>query len=242
MGVCCADECRPANPGNAPIHFNPETGLPYVDIRKQWERLMVIASRMLRYDLEDKKRTFFNFRHTGASHIAQRGKTPAHLLAVVQMMGDTSVATVNRHYFKMEPELMRELVLGWKRPDVDGPSVAAADLSVPSTHAFARSSFLSPASARRRHAMAKCHAQFPHRYTMGRLTRDGKRVPLVRVSGRWLEAFGFKEGARFAAIGVEEGLLVLVVYEAAPNGRTSPRDASRALDAQDDALPPRNLE
>lgn len=30
-------------------------------------------------DLEDKKRTFFNFRHTGASHIAQRGQTPAHL-------------------------------------------------------------------------------------------------------------------------------------------------------------------
>jgi hypothetical protein len=28
----------------------------------------------------------------------------------------------------MEPELMRELVLGWKRPDVDVPSVAAADL------------------------------------------------------------------------------------------------------------------
>jgi integrase len=83
---------------------------------------------MLGYDLEEKKRTFFNFRHTGASHIAQRGKTPAHLLAVVQMMGDTSVATVNRHYFKMEPELMRELVLGWKRPDVDVPSVASAEL------------------------------------------------------------------------------------------------------------------
>jgi integrase len=60
----------------------------------------VTRQRMLRYDLEDKKRTFFNFRHTGASHITQRGKTPAHLLAVVQMMGDTSVATVNRHYFK----------------------------------------------------------------------------------------------------------------------------------------------
>jgi integrase len=119
---------RPTNPGNTPIHFNPETGKPYVDIRKQWERLMTIAGRMLGYDLEEKKRTFFNFRHTGASHIAQRGKTPAHLLAVVQMMGDTSVATVNRHYFKMEPELMRELVLGWKRPDVDVPSIASAEL------------------------------------------------------------------------------------------------------------------
>lgn len=89
---------------------------------------MTIASRMLGYELEGKRRTFFNFRHTGASHIAQRGKTPAHLLAVVQMMGDTSVATVNRHYFKIEPDLMRELVLGWKRPDVDVASVAAADL------------------------------------------------------------------------------------------------------------------
>ena len=28
---------------------------------------MVIASRMLRYDLEDKRQTFFNFRHMGAA-------------------------------------------------------------------------------------------------------------------------------------------------------------------------------
>jgi hypothetical protein len=34
----------------------------------------VIASRMLCYVLEEKKRTFFNFPHTGASHIAQRGR------------------------------------------------------------------------------------------------------------------------------------------------------------------------
>jgi hypothetical protein len=34
------------------------------------------------------------------------GKTPAHLLAVVKMMGDTSVRTVNRHYFDIEPEVM----------------------------------------------------------------------------------------------------------------------------------------
>ena len=54
--------------------------------------------------------------------------------------------------------------------------------------------------------MPKRRARFPHRYTMGRFTRDGKRVPLVRVSGRWLEAFGFKEGAKYTAIGVEGGL------------------------------------
>jgi len=76
--------------------------------------------------------------------------------------------------------------------------------------------------------MPKRRAQFPHRYTMSRLTRDGKRVPLVRVSGRWLEAYGFKEGAKFVAVGVEGGLLVLTVYEPAPEDRTSPRHASRS--------------
>jgi hypothetical protein len=74
-------------------------------------------------------------------------------------MGDTSVATVNRHYLKMEPDLMRELVLGGKRLDVYGPSVVAADLSAQSIHAFARSSFRSPASGRREHAMPKRRAR-----------------------------------------------------------------------------------
>jgi hypothetical protein len=54
--------------------------------RKQWKRLMVIARRMLRYDLEDKKRTFFTFGTPTRLTSPQRGKTPAHLLAVVQMM------------------------------------------------------------------------------------------------------------------------------------------------------------
>jgi hypothetical protein len=44
-----------------------------------------------------KKAKFLNFRHAGASHIAQRGRDPRHLLAVVKMMGDTRLATVNRH-------------------------------------------------------------------------------------------------------------------------------------------------
>jgi hypothetical protein len=37
-------------------------------------RLLEIAGRMLGYDLEGKKGDFLNFRHTGASHIAQRVK------------------------------------------------------------------------------------------------------------------------------------------------------------------------
>jgi hypothetical protein len=32
----------------------------------------------------------------------------------------------------------------------------------------------------------------------------------VRLSGRWLEAFGFKEDARFVAVGVEGELIVPV--------------------------------
>jgi hypothetical protein len=69
-----------------------------VDIRKQWERLMVIASRMLlRYDLS-----------------CRRWVIPALR---------RSTATTSRW-----SRLMRELVLGWRRPDIDVPSVAAADL------------------------------------------------------------------------------------------------------------------
>jgi hypothetical protein len=68
-----------------------------VDIRKQWERLMVIASRMLRYDLEDKKRPFFNFRHTGPSHCAARPRRRLTCSLSCSGWGETSVATVNRH-------------------------------------------------------------------------------------------------------------------------------------------------
>ena len=109
---------RPPN-ACGPVHLNPSSGLPYVDIRKQWDRLIEIASRMLGYELTGKKADFFNFRHTGASHIAQRGRDPKHLLVVVKMMGDTCVETVNRHYFNLDDEVMQELVTGWEIPDVD---------------------------------------------------------------------------------------------------------------------------
>ncbi len=84
---------RPPNAGRSAVHFNHETSHPYVDIRKQHDRLIEIASRMFSRELEGTNRTFF-FRHTGASHSAQRGKMRAHLRAVVKMIGDTSVGTV----------------------------------------------------------------------------------------------------------------------------------------------------
>lgn len=78
-----------------------------------------------------------------------------------------------------------------------------------------------------------------HRYTTVYVKRDGVRVPFVRLSGRWLEVFGFKEGAKFTAFGEEDGRLVLTVYEAAPENCTSPCDGSCAGVVQDRALPPR---
>ncbi len=52
------------------IHANPETGKPYTIIRKQWDRLIAIASDMLGYPLVNEKADFFTFRHTGATNIA----------------------------------------------------------------------------------------------------------------------------------------------------------------------------
>jgi integrase len=85
---------RPAN-ARGLIHPNPATCKPYVDIRKQWNRLIKIASRILGYELTGKKADFFNFRHSGASHTAMKGNKPTDLMSVVRMMGDTSLTTVN---------------------------------------------------------------------------------------------------------------------------------------------------
>ena len=56
-------------------------------------------------------------------------------------------------YLKMEPDLMREPVLGWRRPDVDRPSVAAADLSTEHSR-ICEIELRSPANTSRR-----CHAE-----------------------------------------------------------------------------------
>lgn len=43
--------------------------------------------RNARVRVDRQKTKFLNFRHTGVSHIAQRGRDPRYLLAVVKMMG-----------------------------------------------------------------------------------------------------------------------------------------------------------
>ena len=67
---------RPKN-ARGLIHPNPATGKAYTDIRKQWKRLLSIAERMLGYKLTGKQSEFFNFRHSGASHIAARARREA---------------------------------------------------------------------------------------------------------------------------------------------------------------------
>lgn len=120
---------RPAN-ARGLIHPNPATGKPYVDIRKQWNRLIKIASRILGYELTGKKADFFNFRHSGASHMAMKGNKPKDLMSVVRMMGDTSLTTVNRHYFNIDDEMLAEIVEGWSVPEL--PAFAPERLRVAS--------------------------------------------------------------------------------------------------------------
>lgn len=109
---------RPRN-ARGVIHPNPASGKPYVDIRKQWDRLIAIASRILGYQLVDEKADFFTFRHTGATHIAQRATDKEELMRVVNMMGDTNVETVRRHYFNFEYDDDEDIIDTWELPQYD---------------------------------------------------------------------------------------------------------------------------
>lgn len=114
---------RPRN-ARGLIHPNPATGKPYVNIRKQWDRLIAIASGILGYALVDQKGDFFTFRHTGATHCAERATDRQELMRVVNMMGDTNVETVRRHYFNFQDEEDEQLIDGWELPELDAEDQA----------------------------------------------------------------------------------------------------------------------
>ena len=114
---------RPPN-ARGYIHANPATGKPYVDIRKQWDRLMAIASDMLGYPLVNEKADFFTFRHTGASNIAQSSRNRDELMRVVNMMGDTNVETVSRHYLNLQYAPDDEVIANWDLPKTLPSAVA----------------------------------------------------------------------------------------------------------------------
>lgn len=101
------------------IHPNPATGAPYTNIRKQWDRLIAIAARMLGYPLQGRKGDFFTFRHTDASHLAQQARDGAHIIKIVKMMGDTNVKTVEKHYFNFDDEMMADMIEGWEAPTLE---------------------------------------------------------------------------------------------------------------------------
>jgi hypothetical protein len=107
---------RPPN-ARGYIHANPATGKPYVDIRKQWDKLIGIASKMLGDALVNEKADFFTFRYTGASNIPQTARNRDELMRVVNMMGDTNVETVSRHYLNLQYAPDDEVIAKWDLPN-----------------------------------------------------------------------------------------------------------------------------
>jgi integrase len=114
---------RPRN-AHGLIHPNPATGKPYVDIRKQWNRLVAIASGMLGYELTGKKADFFTFRHTGATDMVAKARSGAEIMDVVNMMGDTNIRTVEKHYFNVQRVRTAAMLEGWELPRVELRPVA----------------------------------------------------------------------------------------------------------------------
>ena len=49
-------------------------------------------------------------------------------------------------------------------------------------------------------------------FTVGELNRNGKNVPMLRLSGLWLEKLGFKSGD-FVRIKCEDGQMIITLNE-----------------------------
>ncbi len=104
---------RPSEKATGYVHVNQVTGKPYVNIRRQWDRLVEIANEMLPEDEQIAEQVFYNWRHTGATELAATGADP---VMIVRMMGDTSLATVMEHHFDSSLEHMQAIVERWDQP------------------------------------------------------------------------------------------------------------------------------
>ena len=94
------------------VHPNPQTGKPFTNIRKSWERLLMLANEILpRHEQIALDADFYSLRASGASHLAMSG---ADAVAITRMMGDTSLVTVMRHYFDSDIQHMDSLVRRWE--------------------------------------------------------------------------------------------------------------------------------
>lgn len=108
------------------VHPNPRTGSPFKNIRHAWRRLIDLANEVLGEDEQiSPELDFYNLRHTGASELAASGADP---VSIVRMMGDTSLATVMRHYFTSELRHMQRLVRVWEAPS-DASRVRVEDVN-----------------------------------------------------------------------------------------------------------------
>jgi len=104
---------RPSESPSGLIHPNPETGKAYATIPvKQWVKLKRIANSMLapNEQLTERRGHFYAWRASGASRLAAHGMDP---IKIVRMMGDTSLATVTKHYFDSSLEEMAASVKTW---------------------------------------------------------------------------------------------------------------------------------
>ncbi len=78
------------------IHPN-RSGAAWVNIHDQWRRLLVLANAELQVGQKISGAfRFYGLRHTRATDLADAG-VPAKVIA--EWMGDTSIATVEKHYF-----------------------------------------------------------------------------------------------------------------------------------------------
>ena len=113
----------PAGRPKGLVHPSPKTGRPYVNIHHTWERLVVIANSMLPDNEQiGPEMIFYNWRHTGASDLAESGADP---VLIVRMMADTSLATVLRHYFDSSMSHMKRVVAKWDTSHGPGAGAAA---------------------------------------------------------------------------------------------------------------------
>lgn len=68
--------------------------------------------------------------------------------------------------------------------------------------------------------MARRKKVLVHRLTTVYQTKNNReRVPLIRMSGKWLAAAGFEEGSQYTAFSDDGGRIILTVYRPAPRKR-----------------------
>lgn len=68
--------------------------------------------------------------------------------------------------------------------------------------------------------MARRKKVLVHRLTTVYQTKNNReRVPLIRMSGKWLAAAGFEEGSQYTAFIDDGGRIILTVYRPAPRKR-----------------------